>query len=423
MTSPDGPQRDLAPRTVPLRGRRPRPGLWLDVAVAVACFALFTVPVLLSLPSDAHPLATPLLGLLVAAPLAWARRAPVLALALVSAGLVVAALTGVRVTPFVSDLGPALGVAAAVCAVRLPRRTAVLAVAAAAVAVSAADMVALHVWPDRDQDLVQLLVAAAGWFVGDVVRTRRGFAAALAVEEARLAREADARVRAEERLRVSRDVHDVVSHTLSLVAVRAGVGRLLLDDDPEQARAALTTIEDASRRALSELRGVLAGLRDVGGADPVPEPTLDHVPALVAAVADAGLAVDLRVEGEATYDRLLETSAYRVVQEALTNVVKHAPGAHVRVDVRRADPLVVVVEDTGAMDPAGASGPPALAGSGLGVEGIRARVALHGGRASAGPVDGGGWRVEAVFGPGVPGEGAEAHHTGARAGRAQPPDA
>jgi len=423
MTSADGPQRDLAPGAVPLRARWPRPGLWLDVAVAVACFAVFTVPVLLSPPSDAHPLTTPLLGLLVAAPLAWARRAPVLALALVPAGLVVAALTGVRVTPFVSDLGPALGVAAAVCAVRLPRRTAVLAVAVAAVAVSAADVVALHVWPDRDQDLVQLLVAGAGWFVGDVVRTRRGFAAALAAEEARLAREADARVRAEERLRVSRDVHDVVSHTLSLVAVRAGVGRLLLDDDPEQARAALTTIEDASRRALSELRGVLAGLRDVGGAEPVPEPTLDDVPALAAAVADAGLAVDLRVEGEATYDRLLETSAYRVVQEALTNVVKHAPGAHVRVDVRRADPLVVVVEDTGAVDPAGASGPPALAGSGLGVEGIRARVALHGGRASAGPVDGGGWRVEAVFGPGVPGEGAEAHHTGARAGRAQPPDA
>lgn len=402
--------------------RRHRAGPWLDVALAVATFALFTVPVVASSPSDAHPLATPLLGLLVAAPLAWAPRAPVPALALVSAGLVAAALTGVRVTPFVSDLGPALGIAAYVCAVRLPRRTAILAVATAAITVSAADLVSYFVQPDRDQDLVQLLVAGAGWFVGDVVRTRRRLAAALAAEEARLAREADARVRAEERLRVSRDVHDVVSHTLSLVAVRAGVGRLLLDDDPEQARAALATIEDTSRRALSELRGVLAGLRDVGGDAPVSEPTLDDVPALAASVADAGLTVELRTEGEATYDRLLETSAYRVVQEALTNVVKHAPRADVRVEIRRADPLVVTVEDTGAADADGTSPSSALAGSGLGVEGIRARVALHGGRASAGPLDGGGWRAEAVFGP-VPGEQAGTHHTGERAGRAQPPDA
>jgi len=388
--------------------------------VAVASFALFTLPVLLSPPADAHPVATLLLGLLVAAPLAWARRAPRLALTLVALGLVVAAVTGVRVTPFVSDLGPALGVAAYACASRLPRRTAAVAVGTAAVLVCATDLVALHLWPDRDQDLVQLLLAGAGWFLGDVVRARRGFADALAAEEARLAREADARIRAEERLRVSRDVHDVVSHTLSLVAVRAGVGRVLLDDDPEQARAALTTIEDASRRALTELRDVLAGLRDVGEAEPrTTEPTLADVPALVASVVTAGVDADLRLDGHATYDRLLETSAYRVIQEALTNAVKHAPGAPVEVAVQRSHPLVVVVENTRASGPAGAP----LGGSGFGLDGIRARVELHGGHADAGPTEAGGWRVRAVFGPDVPTHPAPAPHTGARAGQHERPDA
>ena len=401
--------------------RSREPGPWLDVTVAVASFALFTLPVLLRPPPDARPVATLALGALVAAPLAWARRAPVVVLALVAAGLVVAALTGVRVTPFVSDLGPALGVAAYACASRLGRRSAVVAVASAAGVVSVVDVVALHLRPEHDQDLVQLLVAAAGWLLGDVVRTRRGLAAALAAEEARLGRERDARIRAEERLRLSRDVHDVVSHTLSLVAVRAGVGRLLLDSEPEQARDALATIEDVSRGALTELRGVLAGMRDVGGAEQATgEPTLDDVPALVASVADAGLRAELRVEGDATYERLLATSAYRVVQEALTNVVKHAPGARVRVEVHRAHPLVVVVEDAG---PADGAAPVPLAGSGSGLDGIRARAELHGGRADAGPTDDGGWRVEAVFGRDLPAEDAAASHTGARAGERERPDA
>ena len=414
MTRPGSP----VPGPAPDAPRRPGP--WLDLAVAAASYALFTVPVLLWPPPDAHPVATLLLGLLVAAPLAWARRAPALALALVSTGLVAAALTGVRVTPFVSDLGPALGVAASACATRLPRRTAAIAVGAAAVIVSAADLVALQLWPDRDQDLVQLLVAAAGWVLGDVVRARRGFAEALAAEEARLAREADARIRAEERLRVSRDVHDVVSHTLSLVAVRAGVGRVLLDDDPEQARAALATIEDVSRRALTELRGVLAGLRDVGATEPaVAEPTLTDVPALVASVREAGVDAELHVDGDADHDRLLETSAYRVVQEALTNAVKHAPGARVRVTLRRAHPLVLVVENSRGSGPAGVP----LTGSGSGLDGIRARVELHGGHVDAGPTEAGGWRVRAVFGPDLPAGAAQAHHTGARAGQPRRPDA
>ncbi|MFC8734259.1 sensor histidine kinase [Luteimicrobium sp. NPDC057192] len=420
MTHPAPPVHGPAPVAPRRRPGRRAPGPWLDIAVAVASFALFTLPVVLSPPSDAHPLATPLLGLLVAAPLAWARRAPTVALALVSAGLVAAALTGVRVTPFVSDLGPALGVAAYACATRLPRRTALIAVGAAAAVVSATDLVALHLWPDRDQDLVQLLIAGAGWFIGDVVRARRGFAEALAAEEERLAREADARIRAEERLRVSRDVHDVVSHALSLVAVRSGVGRVLLDDDPEQARAALATIEEVSRRALTELRAVLAGLRDVGDTAPgTAEPTLDDVPALVASVGEAGVDAELRVAGDAGYDRLLETSAYRVVQEALTNAVKHAPGARVRVTLQRVRPLVVVVENTSPTDRTGEP----LTGSGSGLDGIRARVELHGGHADAGPDDRGGWRVRAVFGPDVPAELTEAPHTGARAGQQRRPDA
>jgi signal transduction histidine kinase len=415
MTRPDPATADEAPPP-------PRDSAalrWFGAVAAIASFVALTVPVLLWPDDDAQPLASLVLGLVVAAPLAWAWWAPIPAIGLVGAGLVVAALTGVRVTPFVSDAGPALGVAAFVCGVRLPRRTGALVVGVAATAVTIAELVALVLRPEHDQDLVQLLLAAGGWLVGDVVRTRRALRAELGAQEVRRVAEAEARIRAEERLRLSRDVHDVVSHTLSLVAVRAGVGRLLLDSDPDEARAALRTIEEVSRRALDELRGVLAGMGDVpDGSVPrrvAPEPSLDDLPALVASVADSGLDVTLEVDGDATYERLLETAAYRVVQEALTNVVKHAPDARVRVMVRRVEPLSIVVRDDGAGS--GALGAAPLVGSGLGLEGIRARVELHGGAADAGVTEDGGWRVAAVFGAESAAQPAGADDTGQRADR------
>ena len=253
-----------ARRRVGVRGRR----LW--ILAAVASFVVFTVPVLLVADEGARPWASLLLGALVAAPLAWAWRAPVPVVVLVAGGLVVAALAGVRVTPFVSDAGPALGLAAFACGAQLQRRRGATVVALAAAAVSVAGLVALGLRPEDDQDLVQLLIAATGWLLGDAVRTRRALRAQVAAQEAQRVAAVEARIRAEERLRLSRDVHDVVSHSLSLVAVRAGAGRLLLDDDPEEARAALRTIEEVSRGALDELRDVLAGMRDVS-AGPGPD--------------------------------------------------------------------------------------------------------------------------------------------------------
>ncbi len=234
-----------------------------------------------------------------------------------------------------------------------------------------------------------LFIWLATWVLGYSTARRR--------EEQERAQQAMARqVVAEERTRLARELHDVVAHHVSVIGVLAAAARRTMDQDPGKANAALTSIEDSSRQAVGEMHRLLGFLRQESDANQLaPPPNLRQLDALTAQLREANLSIDVRVEGD---ERVLPTSidmsAYRVVQEALTNTIKHAEGAtaaHVRVQYRPKEVEVEVVDD-GLRQ---AAVPNKRVGHGL--IGMRERVALHGGRLTAGPLPGGGYEVHAIF--------------------------
>ena len=240
-----------------------------------------------------------------------------------------------------------------------------------------------------------LLVLAAA---GEGIRIRR-----LQAEDAARTREEEARRRAgEERLRIARELHDVLAHNISLINVQAGVALHLMEEQPEQARTALTAIKAASKDALGELRSVLDVLRGSDeGAPRQPTAGLDDLDRLVAGAAAAGL--DVRVVTEGTPRPLppsVDLAAFRIVQEALTNVTRHAGQATATISLDYGDEgLTVQVEDDGrGVNGAGAgAGPerPRERGGGNGIRGMQERAAALGGELEAGPKPGGGFRVRA----------------------------
>ncbi|MET8752713.1 sensor histidine kinase [Streptomyces sp. NPDC004667] len=206
----------------------------------------------------------------------------------------------------------------------------------------------------------------------------------------RIERAAAARRRAdEERLRIARELHDVLAHSISVINVQAGVGLALLDTDPEQARTALTTIKAASKEALGEVRQVLDTLRAPGAAPRAPAPGLDRLPELLEQAAAAGLTVTAAAEGRPrTLPPGADLAAFRILQEALTNVVRHSGSRTARIRLAwLSDGLELRVDDEGPAtgDPAG--------GSGNGLAGMRERAAALGGTIEAGPRPDGGFRV------------------------------
>jgi signal transduction histidine kinase len=223
--------------------------------------------------------------------------------------------------------------------------------------------------------------------VSELFRTRREQWARERAERAEAAR----RRADEERLRIAQELHDVLAHSISVINVQAGVGLALLDTDPEQARTALTTIKTQSKEAIGEVRQVLDTLRTPGDAPRAPAPGLDRLPELVEQAASAGLTVE--VEGEPP--RLTpgtDLAAFRIVQEALTNVVRHSGSRHARVHL--ADDGEVLRLRVGA-----GGGPVVVdaGGSGNGLAGMRERAAALGGTIEAGPRPDGGFRVLAVL--------------------------
>lgn len=242
--------------------------------------------------------------------------------------------------------------------------------------------------------LAVLVVAA------EVVRLRRERLA-----ELRAARALEERRRAsEERLLMARDLHDVIGHNISLINVQAAVGLDLMDTQPEQARAALGAIKAASKDALGELRTMLATLRQDGDAAPrAPAPGLERLGELIALTQAAGIRVTIKAPSpRAALPVPVDLAAYRIVQESLTNVARHAPGASVTVWIGyEPDALSVEIVDTGAAPGAvatGAAGATAGAGagsSGTGIAGMRERALALGGELEAGPLPAGGFRVTA----------------------------
>ncbi len=232
-----------------------------------------------------------------------------------------------------------------------------------------------------------------GWVIASRVRSTRELrrrTAELEAERDALALEAVA----EERSRIARELHDVVAHSVSVMTVQAGGVRRLLQDDQQREREALGAIEETGRRALAEMRRMVGVMRTDTGpeVDRAPQPGLGSLDRLVVQIRDAGLPVTFSVEG----DRLelpagLDLSAYRIVQEGLTNTLKHAGPAHAWVTVRYSPRMLdIVVEDDGA-------GPRANGTPGHGLIGMRERVAVYGGRLETGVRPGGGFRVHAVL--------------------------
>lgn len=211
------------------------------------------------------------------------------------------------------------------------------------------------------------------------------------VENIRTRRE-EHRLRAtEERLTIAQELHDVLAHNISMINVQAGVGLHLMDDQPEQARTALSAIRQASAEALGELRSVLEVLR-AGEAPRSPTPSLTGLDLLAERTRAAGLHVDVGYSGEPrTLPAPVELAAFRIVQEALTNVVKHAAASTVRIDLDYGERVLsLLVEDDGRGHTA-----PRLPGTGSGIEGMRRRATALGGSLEAGALDGAGFRVVA----------------------------
>ena len=203
---------------------------------------------------------------------------------------------------------------------------------------------------------------------------------------------------AEERLRIARELHDVVSHSISMINVQAGVAVHVMNERPEEARAALVAIKAVSRDALRDLRTILGLLRQTDDAEPrSPVAGLDQVAALAENVRRAGVQVALDVEAEGEpLPMSVDLAAYRVIQEALTNVVRHAPGAAASVTVRRQDgSLLVEVDDDGRT--AVLAGVEARQGAGHGLAGMRERVRAAGGSLEAGARASGGFSVRAML--------------------------
>lgn len=269
--------------------------------------------------------------------------------------------------------------------------------------------------------LVFIMVVLA---VGNAARLNWHRAAESRARLLRLAEEQDSATReaiGQERARIARELHDVVTHNVSVMVVQAGAARRVLGASPSEARSALLSIEESGREAITELQHMLGLLTQPGdpqspgtniARDTVPlrpQPGLDQVRQLIDRVTAAGLPVELRVHGTArALPPGMDLAAYRVIQEALTNVIKHAgqSSATVTLDYRDGA-LVVEVADNGASDGAanryqGApSGRTAIRGDGHGLLGLRERVLLYGGELDTGSHPEGGWRVRARF-PGQP---------------------
>jgi signal transduction histidine kinase len=231
-------------------------------------------------------------------------------------------------------------------------------------------------------------LVAVPLLAAEAVRNRRSYVALLLdrLELAERTREEEARRRAEqERVRIARDLHDAVAHSLTTINVQAGVAAHLLDQDPGNARVALKTIEDASHEALDELRAIVGILREQDGerAPLDPAPTLDAVSELVERERIRGLDVSLDIRGErpGRLPDAVQLAAYRIVQESLTNARRHAAGASARVGLSfDADRLLITVENG-----AGAMRNGSSAGTGVGIVGMKERAAAVGGALRATP--------------------------------------
>jgi signal transduction histidine kinase len=386
-----------------VRDPRPRPPVWVgDVVAAVLIIASAFIP----FPNAEFRPGSPLAIALVVAPallLPLRRRWPIPVLAAVVACYGAAAITG--------TLAPGVVIAAAVAmfgvAVRSARRTTLITAVSTMVAVALLSLLASigSFDPRTVQFAVMIAFAAAA---GDGTRSRRAYIVAITerAERAEQTREAEARRRVtEERLRIARDLHDTVAHQISVISLNAGVASSSLESRPEKAKEALVSIRRASRTVLGEIGDLLEVLRSDGDGDApgggsrstMPQPGLDRLDALVAEFVAAGLDVTTRIDDVVpAASAATQAVVYRVVQEGLTNALKHGPERRAHVLVEGGDGRVVV-SVSNPMAPGVPSGRlDATPTTGHGLLGIRERVAAVRGTVDVGATPGG-WRLSATL--------------------------
>jgi len=352
----------------------------LDVVVVLALAAAYIGSAAHSNVNGRIPLAV-----LTVAPLLVRRRYPLTTLAAVTVA------TGLTYLFYSVEFPAAVAVAVYTTAAQLQRRTSF-----GASSVSAVALLLSGVATGATGRLISVaLPLGAAWVLGDNLGTRRAYTRALEERAERLEREQEAeraRAVAEEQARIARELHDVIAHSVSVMVVQAAAANDVFESQPGRAREALQAIEASGRAALGELRRMLGVVREAGDANYAPQPGIERIEELVADVRAAGLDVAVSIEGAPReVPAGIDLSVYRVVQEALTNTLKHARASRADVTLRYgARELGVEVRDDGA---GGTNG----AGGGHGLTGMRERVAIFGGSLDAGPAKQGGFEVVARF--------------------------
>lgn len=367
----------------PWRTGRPGPPSAVVLVVPVVVSFLIQVPAAIGIAVWQHlDWAAGLLQVVLAVvgPLALlaSRRFPGPTVAFVSA----AALADLLIT---TDAGPPYIALAFAIVLAVVRGAVVWAVVSVVVAWVSAIALGAGMGPSWHPFRIALttVLLAACFAIGAFIRIRRDRAAQFRAAAARRRQTAEER----ERVRIARELHDVIGHALSQINVQASVGLHLMDRDPEQARTALGSIKDTSKAALEEVRSVLGVIRNETDAPLAPQAELAELPRLVAGVQSPGFDVELVDRLEETPGRAVQFAAYRIAQEALTNVVRHAGATRAVVAVERLDDeLLLTVDDDGT----GAAGE-----AGGGILGMRERAALLGGSVEVGPSPRGGTRVTA----------------------------
>ena len=365
----------------------------LDAAVPLLVGAIIAVGVVVRADASTRPLALAL-ALAAAAVLVLRRRAPTATLA-VSGVLVLALFAVDHAAGSIAVIAPAA--ALYTLALTRGRIHLVAAVAAAAAAVAVADifLAGHHTHALTLQTAAHVALIAVPVLAAEALRNRRSYVQVLLeqLELAERSREEEAQRRTEqERLRIARDLHDVVAHTLTTINVQAGVAAHLLDRDPNNAKEALTTIETASHEALDELRTILGVLREPDDVDAplAPAPDLAALDTLIEQARSTGLDVSLTVDGKRPQriPDAVQLAAFRILQESLTNARRHAPGAAAHVNLAYQDErLRLAIENDADPSRTGNGGP-----SGVGILGMRERATALGGTLQAHRSGGGGSR-------------------------------
>jgi signal transduction histidine kinase len=322
--------------------------------------------------------------------LAWRRRAPLPVLTATGAAFLLYEGLGYPPTPLPFAPLVALYTVAALCPTPISV-SACLALSTGVIATGVTD----HGPITHDQFLGYVLSVLVAWMLGYGGRLNRTRLSSLEQRAAGLVREQADRTRLaveQEQARIARELHDIVAHNVSVIVAQATAARRVFDTEPERARQVLGAIETTARQALVEMRRLLGVLHPDPGAERAPQPGLDQLPGLIAQIGRAGLPVELVVQGQwRPLPAGVELSAYRIVQEALTNALKHAGAGRAKVVLAyRAGGLELRIADDGRGAPAGV-----VAGRGL--VGMRQRAALLGGRLVAGPDPQGGFQVTATL--------------------------